>query len=427
MAARKEIGRSIYLNNRSITGLDIGSTKVCAIVGEIESSESQHVVITGSGVYPCDGIRAGTVVNAAAVIQAIEQAVHQAGQEAGCDVESVYFGVTGAHIASLTSTGRASIANARRGVEQQDVDVVVNSSKNIVLPPDRQIIHSVPLSFSIDGLSSTAQPIGTQGQRLEVQTHIVHGSSAAIGSLEQCVSGAGLDIDECVLASVAAGECVLLPEEKESGVCLLDIGGSSTNLAVFVSGVILHSAVVPVGGNHVTNDVAYGLTVAYSEAERLKIQDGTALVALVPPDDVVSVQQVGRDTVRKLRRRALVQIIEPRMQELFQLAFEELSLSNCLDRMPCGLVITGGGSLLNGCLEMIDQVFGIPVRLGSALVGGLKSTLKQPEYSTAIGLALYGARRRQAVMRQSVVPTQENVRTIWNQLVRSIKRTIPPR
>ena len=382
------------MNNRYVAGLDIGSTKVCAIVAEIPDSESYSIVIKGSGLYPCEGLRSGAVVDAAATIQAIEQAVDEAGRQAGCEVESVYVGVTGAHIASLTSTGRAPITNAKREVGKKEVDAVVEASRKIVLPPDRQIIHSIPLSFSIDGLAEIAQPIGTTGQRLEVQTHIVHGATVMLGNVEKCVTGAGLDINETVLAVVAAGESVLLPDEKESGVCLLDIGGSSSNMGVFVSGVIYHSAVIPVGGNHVTNDIVYGLTVGHSEAERLKVQDGAALVELVPQDDVVLVQQVGRDTTRKLRRRALVQIIEPRMQEIFQLVIEELRLANCLDKMPCGLVLTGGGSLLNGCLEMVDQVWGMPVRLGAASASGLTSTLKQPGYATAIGLAQYGARQR---------------------------------
>jgi cell division protein FtsA len=416
------------LNSLSITGLDIGSTKVCAIVAEIQNPESHDIVITGCGVYPCDGLRAGVIVDAAAVIQAIEQAVDLAGRQAGMDVESVYVSVTGAHMASLTSTGRATIANSRRGIGKREVDEVVEASRKIVLPPDRQIVHAIPISFTIDSLQPTVSPIGMLGQRLEVQTHIVHGSTAMIRNVEKCVTGAGLDIDEAVLAAIAAGESVLLPEEKESGVCLLDIGGSSSNLGVFVSGEILHSAVIPVGGNHVTNDIAYGLTVVHSEAERLKIDDGTALVDLVSPNDIVSVRQVGRDTARKLRRRALIQIIEPRMQELFQLAIDELTLANCLDKMPCGLVITGGGSLLNGCMEMLHQMFGMPVRLGSACrAGGINSTLKQPGYATAIGLAQYGARRRQAATQPSEVPKQDTVRTIWSQLVQSIKRTVPPR
>jgi cell division protein FtsA len=269
------------------------------------------------------------------------------------------------------------------------------------------------------------EPVGCIGQRLEVQTHIVHGATAMLTNLEKCVTGAGLDIDDTVLASIAAGESTLLPEEKESGVCLLDIGGSSSNLAVFVSGVIYHSAVIPVGGNHVTSDIAYGLTVAPSEAERLKLQNGAALVDLVPQDDVVSVNQIGRDTARKLRRRALVQIIEPRMQELFQLAMEEVKLADCLGKMPAGLVITGGGSQLNGCLEMVNQYLGIPVRLGNPLRGGITGAIKQPTYATAIGLSQYGARHRQSSLRLPEAPKQDAVRTVWSQLIQSIKRTIP--
>lgn len=417
---------TIPLKNRTIAGLDIGTTKVCAVVAEIQDSDLHQAVITGAGMCLCEGVQKGAVVDVDATIQAVEQAVDQAGRQAGCEVESVYLGVTGAHIASLTSTGHVSITNTKREIGPREVDQVIAASRIIVLPPDRQIIHSIPRSFSIDGQAEVIQPVGMHGERLEVHTYIVHGATAQLRNLEKCVTGAGLDIAATVLQPIATAEAVLLPAEKESGVCLLDIGGSTSNLAVFVSGEIFHSAVIPVGGNHVTNDIVYGLTVGRDEAERLKIENGCALAELVPQDDVVSVHQVGRNTARKLRRRALVQIIEPRMQELLQLVMEELSLAYCLDKMPSGIVITGGGSLLTGCMEMVHEVMEMPVRLGAAYgVGGLSNSLKHPVYATAIGLAQYGALHY--VPERVPLPSQDPVRSVWNQLVRSIKRSVAPR
>jgi len=415
------------VNNRSVAALDIGSTKVCAIVAEVQDFAPHNVMIKGSGLCPCEGIRSGSVSDPAATIQAIEQAVDEAGKQANCEVDSVYLGISGKHIGSLTSTGRATITNAKRTVSKRDVDDVIEASRKIVLPPDRQIIHAIPLSFAVDGVADIVQPIGMKAERLEVVTHIVHGASAILANVEKCVTQAGLDIDECMLAVIAAGESVLLPEEKESGVCLLDIGGTSSNLGVFVSGVIFHSALIPIGGIHVTKDIAFGLTVTYSEAERLKIQNGSAMVEQVRQDEIVAVRQVGTDTSRKLRRRALVQIIEPRMQELFQLVLEELRLGDCLDKIPSGIVITGGGSLLNGSMELVNQALGMPIRLGGACcAGGLTGTLKQPLYATAIGLAQMGGSRCQSKVQQSEIPKKDNTRTIWNQLVRSIKRAVPP-
>ncbi len=377
--------------NEVITGLDIGTTKICALVAEM--TEHGEILITGVGVSPSPGMKKGIVVDIESTTRAIEDAVAKASRQSAREVDSVYVGVTGEHIASLNSSGVIAITHPDREITSGDVDRVVDAARVIVLPPDREILHAIPRSYSIDGQNGIRHPIGMSGTRLEVQTHIVHGATTFLQNVEKCVTKAGLEVAEKVLEPIATGESVLLPAEKELGVCLVDIGGGTSDLAVFVNGEIYYSAVIPVGGNHVTNDVAYGLTVGRDEAERLKTENGHALADQVPEEDVITVRQIGREEGRKLRRRALVQIIEPRMQELFQLVQDELTRADCLHLIPAGLVISGGGSQLKGCVEIAQQVMGLSVRIGKPQpLGGLGETLTNPMYATAVGLVLYGAR-----------------------------------
>ena len=381
--------------NDVITGLDIGTTKVCALIGEI--NEHGELIITGVGMSPSTGMKKGVVVDIEATTRAIEEAVGKASKQAGREVDAVYVGVTGEHIASLNSSGRIAITHTDREVTRGDVERVMEASRVIVLPPDRQILHAIPRSYSIDGQNGIRQPVGMSGTRLEVQTHIVHGATTFLQNVEKCVTKAGLEVAEEVLEPIATGESSLHEAEKELGVCLVDIGGGTSDLAVFMHGEIFYSAVIPVGGNHVTNDVAYGLTVGRDEAERLKTQSGNALIELVGEEDVITVRQVGRDESRKLRRRALAQIIEPRMQELFQLVHDELVKAECLGKIPAGLVVSGGGSQLQGCLDVAQQVLDMPARIGGPQsVGGLGETLTHPMYATAVGLVQYGARQHRA-------------------------------
>lgn len=381
--------------NEVITGLDIGTTKTCALIAEV--TENGEILVTGVGICPSLGMKKGVVVDLEATIRAVEEAVAKASRQAGREVESVYVGVTGEHIASLNSSGRIAITHSDREITYGDVERVLEASRVIVLPPDRQILHAVPRSYAIDGQNGIRHPVGMSGTRLEVQTHIVHGATTFLQNVEKCVTKAGLEVAEKVLEPLATGEAVLLPAEKELGVCLVDIGGGTSDLAVFANGEIYYSAVVPVGGNHVTNDLAFGLTVSHEEAERLKTESGSAMMDIVPEDEAILVHQVGREEGRKLRRRALVDIIEPRMTELFQLIRAELDEAKCLGSIPTGLVISGGGSQLQGCAEIAHQVMGLSVRIGKPQgVGGLGETLTHPMYATAVGLLLYGERQLRA-------------------------------
>ena len=386
--------------NDIITGLDIGTTKVCALIAEV--AEHGELLITGVGVAPSLGMKKGMVVDIESTTRAIEEAIDSASRQAGVEVEGVYVGVTGEHISSLNSNGRIAITHADREITHGDVERVLEAARVIVLPPDRQILHAIPRSYSIDSQNGIRQPVGMSGQRLEVHTHIVHGATTCLQNIDKCVSKAHLDVIEQVLEPIATAEAVLLPAERELGVCLVDIGGGTSDMAVFVNGEIFYSAVIPIGGNHVTNDVAYGLTVGHAEAERLKTESGSALEELVGEEDIIQVRQVGRDDSRRLRRRALVQIIEPRMQELFELVHAELERGDCLNKVPAGLVVSGGGSQLKGCVEVAQQVLHMPVRVGKPHgISSLPEALTHPMYATAVGLVLYGARHERDHQRES--------------------------
>ncbi len=339
-------------------------------------------------------MRRGVVVDIEATAHAIEDAVTRAASQAAREVDSVYVGVTGDHIGSLNSSAIIPITRPDREITREDVEKVNEQSRVIVLPPDRQILHAIPRTYTVDGQGGVRQPIGMSGTRLEVQTHIVHGAVTFLQNAEKCVTKAGLDVADAVLEPIASAEAVLLPTERDLGVCLVDVGGGTSDIAVFYGGDIYYSAVIPVGGNHVTNDVSEGLKVGKLEAERLKTEHGSALAEMVQEDEVITVQQVGRDETRKLRRRALVQIIEPRMQEIFELIRDELAQAECLNRIPFGLVITGGGSQLRDVVELAQNVMGLPCRIGRPQgIKGMPEALSHPMYATAVGLVLYGARQ----------------------------------
>lgn len=405
---------NLLARNELIAGLDIGTTKVCALLAEVD--EQGNITIIGIGSHPSTGMKKGVVVDIDATVRAVEEAVNKANRQAGREADIFYVGVTGEHINSLNSSGRVAITHPDREITAQDVDRVLEASRVIVLPPDRQILHAIPRAYSVDGLDGIRHPNGMSGTRLEVQCHIVTGATTFLQNVEKCVTRAGLEVQEKVLEPLATGLAVLLPAEKELGVCLIDIGGGTSDIAVFTQGEIYYSAAIPVGGTHVTNDVAYGLTVASDEAERLKTESGNALLELVPEEDVIMVRQVGRDESRRLRRQALVRIIEPRMQELFELVKQELEKGDCWGKIPAGIVVSGGGSQLEGCVEVAQQVTGLSVRIGKPYgVGGLGESLDHPLYATAVGLIKYGAQQHLAGLTPQRIERSKAPKANWIQ------------
>ena len=382
-----------------VAGLDIGTTKICCVTAE--PGEGGSVIVTGVGISPSTGLKRGIVVDLDATVQAIEDAATKAARQSGRDIYSVYAGVTGEHISSLNSHGVIAITNADREIRPEDVERVEEASRVIVIPPDRRILHAIPRAYAVDGQNGIKHPVGMSGTRLEVETHIVTGAQTFLENVEKCVSRAGLALEEMVLEPIAAAEAVVSSDEKDLGVCVVDIGGGTTDVGVFYEGEIYYSAVLPIGGNHVTNDVAQLLRVAVDEAERVKIKYGNASADAVSEEEKFPITQIGRSEPRHLRRRALCEIIEARMQELLQMVQKEIRKSGVSDLLPAGVILTGGGSLLKGTQDVASEFLGMPVRFGRpGHISGLADAVAGPEFATAVGLLLFGAHhtatRRQA-------------------------------
>ncbi len=376
-----------------IAGLDIGTTKTCCVIAEI--GDSGELIVVGVGVNPSSGLKRGIVVDLDSTVQSIKEAVGKAEQQSGNTVSNVYVGVTGEHIASLNSSGRIAITHPSREINEDDVNRVLQASCVIVIPPDREILHAIPRSYSVDGHNGIRQPVGMSGSRLEVETHIVTGAHTFLQNVEKCVLRAGLAHANMVLEPIATAEAVVLPAEKNLGVCMVDIGGGTSDLAIFQSGEIFYSAVIPVGGNHVTSDIATLLRVNLEEAEKVKIEHGSATSEGVGENEGFPLTPIGSSERRTLRRRVLCEIVEARMQELFQFVQKEIVKSGCQNTVPAGMVLTGGGSLLRGTLGCSGDVLKMPVRLGkTAGIWGLADSVESPTFATSVGLVQYGMHRQ---------------------------------
>lgn len=372
-----------------VVGLDVGTTKICAIVAD-RGADGQ-VEIIGIGKCPSRGLRKGVVINIETTVESIRNAVKEAELMAGVDIDSVYAGIAGAHIKGLSSHG--IVAVKAKEVTQLDIDRVIDAAKAVALPMDRKVLHILPQEFSLDGQDGIREPLGLSGIRLEGAIHIVTGASNAAKNIVKCVSLAGLEVKAIVLEPLASGEATLTPDEKELGVALVDIGGGTTDIAVFRQGSIRHTAVLDVGGNHITNDIAIGLRTPPQEAEKLKKDHGIAYSALVKEDGEIEVPGVGGRETRLLSRKVLGDIIEPRAEEIYRLVDQELIKSGCKDLLVSGIVITGGSTIMEGMAELAEEVFELPVRRGIPVgIKGLVDIVRSPIYATAVGLVLYGAK-----------------------------------
>lgn len=377
-----------------VVGLDIGTTKICTVVAEIE--DQGRINIIGVGNSLSSGIRKGVVVDIDSAAASVVDSVEKARAMSGYEIRSVVVGVTGEHVASLNSRGVIAITHANREITEDDVARVQDQSRVIVLPPDREIIHAIPRSYAIDGQNGIRFPVGMSGTRLEVETHIVTGAVTFLQNVVKCVQKAGLEIEATVLEPIATAEAVLLPDERNLGVCIADIGGGTTDIAIFVDGDIFYSSAIPVGGNHVTRDISVGLRASFEESERIKVSEAVAAVSMTGPDDLFEVTSLGSDDPRLLPRRILAEIVEPRMQELFGLIKQEILKSGYYNLLPAGIVLSGGGSQLNGAVDLCRLATGLPTRLGSPReVGGVADTLHSPVYATAVGLVQYGSHHHQ--------------------------------
>ena len=374
-----------------ITGLDVGTTKVCAVIGEVTPAGGLDVI--GIGTSPSRGLRKGVVVNIDSTVEAIKKAVGEAEQMAGVEVGSVYAGLSGGHIRGVNSRGVVAVSGKNKEVGRADLERALEAARAINLPPDREIIHVLPQTYVVDDQDGVKEPLGMSGVRLEVEVHIVTAAVTSVQNVIRSVNRAGLTVQDIVLEPLAASEAILSPDEKELGVLLIDIGGGTTDVALFRDGAIWHTGVLALGGDHISNDIAVGLRTPTAEAEELKKRHGCALTALVREEETVDVPSVGGRKPRQLSRQILSEIIQPRVEEIFTLVARDLARAGLEDAPAAGVVVTGGTAIMDGLPELAGQVFDLPVRRGTPEgVGGLGDVVQSPIFATAVGLALYGIR-----------------------------------
>jgi len=374
---------------RTVVGIDVGTTKVCTLVGEVD--ESNNLAVVGVGVAPSHGLSKGVVVNVDEASRSIAASIDKAERVSGYTVESAYVGLAGKHISSLNSRGVVAAGRGERYITEDDVERAIEAAQAIAVPHNREIVHTIPRSFTLDGQEGVHDPVGMMGFRLEVEAHIVTGAVASMRNLVQCIESANVAVNDLILQPLASSEAVLTPEERETGVVLVDAGGGTTDVAIFVQGSIWHSVVLPVGGNNVTNDVAVGLRTPFATAEELKVKYGTALPETVDPQEMIDVAAFGEGASQSVSRLQLCEIIEARTEEIFALVQNEIKRSGYEGLLPAGLVLTGGAADLQGFKELGREMLGLPVRVGAAhSVGGLTDAVSSPSYATAVGLLLWG-------------------------------------
>jgi len=395
-----------------VVGLDVGTTKICAVVGEVSGNE---INIIGTGTHPSIGLRKGVVVNIESTVESIKMAVEEAELMAGCEISSVYAGIAGGHITGFNSRGIVAIKGAE--IVQNDVDRVIDAARAVAIPMDREVIHVLPQEFIVDDQTGIQNPIGMAGVRLEAKIHIVTGAVTSAHNIVKCANRSGLDVCDIVLESLASGEAVLTDEEKELGIGLIDFGGGTTDLAIFSRNNIRHTFVLALGGNNLTNDIAIGLRAPLAEAEKIKKKFGTCISRNISSEETIEVPGMGGRNPKKLPRQILGEILEPRMEEIFTLINREIHKAEMENSIVSGMVITGGAALLDGTIEIAESVLNVPTRLGRPRgISGLVDVVSNPMFATGVGLVLYGARNQP--------PKKFRIRdkNIFNRLVTRMKR-----
>ncbi len=379
-------------DRKMIVGLDIGTSKVVAIVGEIGHENTIEVV--GIGSNPSKGLKKGMVINIESTVQSIQRAVEEAELMAGCQIHSVYVGIAGSHIRSLNSHGIVAIRD--REVYALDVERVIDAAQAVAIPADQRVLHILPQEYVIDNQEGIREPLGMSGVRLEAKVHLVTCATNASQNIEKCIRRCGLEVEDIILEQLASSYSVLTEDEKELGVCLVDIGGGTTDIAIFTEGSIRHTSVIPIAGDQVTNDIAMALRTPTQHAEEIKIKYACALTQLAGADETIKVPSVGDRPPRDLSRQALAEVVEPRYDELFTLVQAELRRSGFEVLIPAGVVLTGGASKMEGVVELAEEIFHMPVRIGfPQTVMGLTDIVRNPIYSTGVGLLQYGSARQE--------------------------------
>ena len=401
-----------------IVGLDIGTTKICAVVGEV--GESGRIDVVGIGTSDSTGLRKGVIVNIEQTVQSIGNAIQDAELMAGCEIRSVYVGIAGSHIMGINSHGVIAVKGGE--VDQRDIERALDAARAVAIPADREVIHILPQEFIVDNQRGIADPLGMAGVRLEVKVHIVTGSVSSAQNIVRSCHRSQLEVADIALESLASAKAVLTDEEREIGVALVDLGGGTSDIAIFANDAIKHTAVLAVGGQNLSNDIAFGLRTPVAAAEKIKIKYGCALSDLVRNDEFIEVPSVGGREPRRLSRRMLAEICEPRMEEILRLVDQALVRSGYKDMIGAGVVLTGGTSLIEGCHELGEQIFNLPTRVGYPRnVGGLKDLVNNPKFSTVVGLLRYGAEK--TLSGQKKFPARGgSERSLWDGILSRMKR-----
>ena len=385
-----------------LVGLDVGTSKIAAIVGEAIDDE-EGLDIVGIGLAEANGIRRGAVVNLEAAVESIKKAIEEAELTAGVEIDSVHLGLSGAHVKAFNSRGVVAVVGKSREITREDVRRAIDAAKAVALPSGREIVHVLPQDFVVDEQDGIGAPIGMTGARLEVNVHVVTGSTSTTQNIVACVNRAGVEVADTVLEQLAASEAVLTSDEKELGVALVDIGGGTTDFAIFEKGSLWHTGVVALGGDHFTNDIAVGLRTPIPEAEKTKRRCGCALSALVDEEETIEVASVGGRQPRVMSRRILSEVLQPRAEEIFHQLWDEIRRAGYERSLNSGIVLTGGGSILDGMPEIADQIFDLPMRRGCPVgVGGLTDHVNNPAFATAVGLVMYARRNQRIEYNRSV-------------------------
>ncbi len=372
-----------------VIGLDIGTTKICAVVGE---ATPDGVDIVGIGTCPSTGLRKGVVVHIEETVKSVQKALEEAELMAGCEIRSVYAGIAGSHIKGFNSHGVIAVKGGE--VTQKDVERALEAASAVAIPLDREVIHTLPQEYIVDDQRGIIQPLGMAGVRLEVKVHIVTGAVTSAQNIVRACHRSGLDVSDIVLEALASAKAVLTEEERELGVALVDLGGGTTDIAIFANDSIKHTGVLALGGQNLTNDIAFGLRTPMASAERIKVKYGCAMLDMVQSNEIIEVPSVGDREPRRLSRQLLAEICQPRMEEILELVDQELVRSGYKNLISAGVVLTGGSALIDGCQELGEQIFNLPTRIGYPRnVGGLKDVVNSPKYATAVGLLSYGAEK----------------------------------
>lgn len=404
------------VEDRMIVGLDIGTSKVVAIVGKLNPDGSLEIV--GIGSHSSRGLKKGVVVNIDSTVESIQRAVEEAELMAGCQIHSVYAGIAGSHIKSLNSHGIVAIRD--REVEETDVSRVIDAAQAVAIPADQKILHILPQEYIIDDQDGIKKPLGMSGVRLEAKVHLVTAAVNAVQNIEKCVRLCGLEVEDIILEQLASSYSVLTDDEKELGVCLVDIGGGTSDIAVFTEGSIRHTAVIPIAGDQVTNDIAMALRTPRKNAEEIKIKYACALTQLAGPDESIKVPAIDDRGYKELSRQALAEVVEPRYDELFTLIQAELRKSGFEELIAAGIVLTGGSSKIEGAVELAEEIFHMPVRLGIPQgVTGLSDVVSNSIHATGVGLLLYGQKQQ---VRNKEFNQQPSIRKVSNKVISWVKR-----